>query len=455
MQLLRKHLPIAVAFIMGVLLFFQFYIPTRASSTFLENVTQWDRIIAGFALLLGIYSLLNHHFHKLRRRVPGWGFSVIVYAGFFAMMLAGFIWGIRNDPPISFTPLISGLVAGADDAVQYEQFVTSGLEAVPPEEVSPTVQSLYEVIEGLVPNDAVLFVVDYGQTDEADLYPITLVLLRQCFRKELRVLGVSLVEEGEPFLEQALSTVAPEFDAQYGADYVNLGFKEGNEQVIVSAGRSLTDAFPTDFEGTPTSGMTVLEDLESLRDLNYLIEVAGGTEIDPWINWWITNDGSAMYRISIGLTTLADLDPAYRPSYGEPYQVQESKPFMWMYDNLFVPMQATMFSILAFYIASAAYRAFRARTKEATVLLITAILVMLGRVPLGTLLIRYWSDGHWVPVMGLSGDQEFLSWFTEWILNVPSMAAQRGIMIGIGLGMISTALRIIFGIERTYMGGGD
>jgi hypothetical protein len=446
MQLLRKHLPIAVAFVMGVLLFFQFYIPTRASSTFLENVTQWDRIIAGFALLLGIYSLLNHHYHKLRRRVPGWGFSVIVYAGFLSMMLAGFIWGIRNDPPLSFVPAISGLVAGPEDAGQYEQFVTSGLEAVPPDEVSPTVQSLYTTIEGLAANDAVLFVVDYGQADEAELYPTTLVLLRQCFRKELRVLGASLVEEGQPFLDRALSTVAPEFDALYGVDYVNLGFKEGNEQVIASAGRSLTDAFPTDFEGTPTSGMAVIEDLGSLKDLSYLVAVAGGTEIDPWIEWWIANDGSGTYRISVGLATLGPLDPFYRPSYGEPYQVQESKPFMWMYDNLFVPMQATMFSILAFYIASAAYRAFRARTKEATVLLVTAIIVMLGRVPLGAML---------TPYKPFHGETELLPWFTEWILNNPSMAAQRGIMIGIGLGMISTALRIIFGIERTYMGGGD
>jgi hypothetical protein len=127
-------------------------------------------------------------------------------------------------------------------------------------------------------------------------------------------------------------------------------------------------------------------------------------------------------------------------------QMEVYRPFMWMYDFIFVPMQATMFSILAFYIASAAYRAFRARNKEATVLLITAIIVMLGRVPLGAKLF---------PFMPFGGEVELLPWFTEWILNNPSMAAQRGIMIGIGLGVISTSLRIIFGIERTYMGGGD
>jgi hypothetical protein len=71
---------------------------------------------------------------------------------------------------------------------------------------------------------------------------------------------------------------------------------------------------------------------------------------------------------------------------------------------------------------------------------------MLGRVPLGAKL---------VPIMGLGGKQELLAWFTDWILTNPSMAAQRGIMIGIGLGVIATSLRIIFGIERTYMGGGE
>lgn len=112
-------------------------------------------------------------------------------------------------------------------------------------------------------------------------------------------------------------------------------------------------------------------------------------------------------------------------------------PLQWLFNNLLVPMQATMFSILAFYIVSAAYRAFRARTKEATILLITAIIVMLGRVPIGEFMF-----GSWLPN------------FTEWILMNPSMAAQRGILLGVGLASVATSLRIIFGIERTYMGGG-
>ncbi|MBN1356533.1 hypothetical protein JXA40_09770 [bacterium] len=108
--------------------------------------------------------------------------------------------------------------------------------------------------------------------------------------------------------------------------------------------------------------------------------------------------------------------------------------FMKLFEYVYIPIQATMFSLLAFYIASAAYRAFRARNLLATIVLTSAVIVMLGRVPIG------WAIHPLIP------------WLADWIMNNPNMAAQRAITIGLGLGAASTAMKIVLGIERSYMG---
>jgi hypothetical protein len=136
------------------------------------------------------------------------------------------------------------------------------------------------------------------------------------------------------------------------------------------------------------------------------------------------------------IVTLAGL--YFTAASGFIWGTQEGTPYMWIFRNVQMPMGATMFSLLAFYIASAAYKAFRARSAEATVLLIAAIIVMLGQVPLG------------VAMFG-----EGIADVTQWILDVPNLASKRGIALGVGLGMVATSLRILLGIERTYLGGGE
>ncbi|HEX7880765.1 MAG TPA: hypothetical protein VF720_15225 [Candidatus Eisenbacteria bacterium] len=120
--------------------------------------------------------------------------------------------------------------------------------------------------------------------------------------------------------------------------------------------------------------------------------------------------------------------------------------FNWMYQSTFSPLQSTMFSLLAFFVASASYRAFRAKTKEASLLLGAATIILLGRTPLGHYLTFWLPDPlQMLHIPTLSG----------WILGVPNLAGQRAILIGIALGIISTSLKIILGIERSYLGAKD
>ena len=159
----------------------------------------------------------------------------------------------------------------------------------------------------------------------------------------------------------------------------------------------------------------------------------------------------------------------------------------WMFDNVFTPLSATMFALLAFYVASASYRAFRARNFEATLLLLAGIIIMIGRVPAGGLIsswmimymlvlvlgiivntyFRHRQIVFGVVALGLLGvtllgssmgwpvDQPsvfYLPDLQEWIYSVPNLAGARAIMIGIGLGIIVTSLRYIFGLEKSYIG---
>jgi hypothetical protein len=125
-------------------------------------------------------------------------------------------------------------------------------------------------------------------------------------------------------------------------------------------------------------------------------------------------------------------------------------PFKWMENTVFQPLQSTIFSLLAFFMASAAFRAFRARNTEATILLFAAGLVMIGRVPLLELLAAPFPSLH----ASAASASQFLGRLTEWIMDTPNGAAQSGIIIGAALGAASMAIRVILGIERGYLGLG-
>ena len=192
---------------------------------------------------------------------------------------------------------------------------------------------------------------------------------------------------------------------------------------------------------------------------------------------------SGILLISFWVTVFWGLFAWWR--YGSPFA--QNSTFMWLFINVYLPLDATMFSILAFYIASAAYRAFRARNTNALILLLTASTIMIGRVlysnivfPLA-LSVFLFLAGFWIftntgrlygselvfrrflggllmggaiivlvpPIFKFVGSN--IAAVTDWILSVPQNAAKRGMILGLSFGQVAFALRIMFGIERSWI----
>jgi hypothetical protein len=116
----------------------------------------------------------------------------------------------------------------------------------------------------------------------------------------------------------------------------------------------------------------------------------------------------------------------------------------WVFDWIYMPLKSTLYALLAFFVASAAYRAFRLRSREASLLLISAFLVLIGRTPFGVSLTAWLPERlHFLRLDELS----------LWIMKVPNTAGWRAVLIGIALGVVAMSLRLILGLERAALGG--
>lgn len=110
-----------------------------------------------------------------------------------------------------------------------------------------------------------------------------------------------------------------------------------------------------------------------------------------------------------------------------------SAQILELFETVLFPLEATLFSLLAFFVVTAAYRAFRVKSFETGLFVTFGILVLLGQVPVGAML---WDQ---LPVI------------KDWVLDVPALAGARGILLGVALGASATGLRVLLGVDRPYV----
>lgn len=165
-----------------------------------------------------------------------------------------------------------------------------------PIRVSQEVRGVYDYIESLPEGSVFLLSLDFDPASKPELHPQAIAILRHAFRKNLRVIAMTLWVTGTGLADQIISQIAKETGKESGRDFVFLGWSPGGTAVIVNMGQDLYNAFPADYTGKPTKGLPVLAGVKNLRDVNYAVSLAAG---NPGVEAWYVF-GKDKYKFELG-----------------------------------------------------------------------------------------------------------------------------------------------------------
>ncbi len=162
--------------------------------------------------------------------------------------------------------------------------------------ISPEVKAVHDYIESLPEGSVFLLSLDFDPASKPELYPQAVALLRHAFTHNLRVIGMTLWLPGTGMANEVITRIAEEQGKVNGKDYVFLGWSPGGSSVIINMGQDLYKAFPTDYGNQPTKGLAVLNGVQNLRDVSYVVSLAAGTTgIETWYVF-----GKDKYKFELG-----------------------------------------------------------------------------------------------------------------------------------------------------------
>jgi hypothetical protein len=178
-----------------------------------------------------------------------------------------------------------------------------------PIRISPEVKGIYDYIEALPEGSVFLLSLDFDPASKPELYPQAVAILRHAFKKNLRVVAMTLWVTGTGMADQVVTQIANEAGKTSGRDYVFLGWSPGGSAVIINLGQDLNTTFPTDYSGRPTDSLPVLAGVRNLRDMDYAVCLGAG---NPGVGEWYVF-GKDKYKFELGGGSTGVIAPGLYP----------------------------------------------------------------------------------------------------------------------------------------------
>lgn len=154
------------------------------------------------------------------------------------------------------------------------------------ERAGTIVKNVFDKIESLPAGSRVLLSLDYGPSTVPEIQPMVNALIRHCNEKDLKIYFMCLWATGQNLTTITIGSVQTrEFPEKvYGVDYVNLGYKAGNEGLINVIITDMKKMYTTDVRGTDINALEVMRPVQNLTSFDLIVGLGGGT---PGIKEWI------------------------------------------------------------------------------------------------------------------------------------------------------------------------
>ena len=429
----KRQMPVIIMITIGLLTLLSNFI-IEGKSDNLDNVTRWVNddsllwfgIIAAFAILLGAFNLLKIHLSKILRNNKDYPYSIFLILGFCLMIFSGFFYhGVDR--------------LGNEQYDEGEKFIDlNGNEKWDDAESFTDLNGnqKYDKVEKFKD-------IGNGKWDAAETY---------------EDIPNGKYDEGEDFID-----VNGNGSYDIGETYKDIpnGKWDKSEDFIDKNGNGSYDIAE---EYTDSNENGKWDAAEKYVDAPNGKWDAAEKYVDTPNGKW---DAAEIYKDD---------------NWGEHLFGKDKSLFSKLFNLTIDPLESTMFALLAFFVASASYRAFRIRNFEASLLLVSGIFVMIGAVPFGSY-IPSWVFAYvflsllFVVISPFISDKKILwtsffvsfiiisfamtIWYPSflnsksilfWILAYPTRAGKTAIMIGVALGVAATSLRIIFGKDKSFLG---
>ena len=165
-----------------------------------------------------------------------------------------------------------------------------------PNKVTPEVRKVYQEIDQLDSGSVVLISFDHEASSLPEVKPMAVAILRHCFSKNLKVIGLALMAEGTAIGDGILREVAKEYAKKYGTDYLFLGFRPQSQAAILGMGEDIKRVFPQDYKNISLDQIPMMSEgsrfagkgIKNYKDIPLIISVADGDMPNYWIDYAVS-----------------------------------------------------------------------------------------------------------------------------------------------------------------------